>query len=89
MLQRLNGCHNGQRGAALAAHTYPAQAGWIDLALPGKWAKEGAATRTPIVVAIPHVMTTDCQYSKGPEARHDPACKGCKWKAPEPCQKTS
>ncbi len=37
--------------------------------------KPEAGTRLPRIVQIPHVMTTDCQFTRlNPE---DPGCAGC------------
>ena len=40
--------------------------------------KPDADTRTPRMVKVPHVMTTDCQYTK--HNPNDPQCAGCEWK---------
>lgn len=75
-----NGCYDGQRGDALAAHTYPAQDGWIEQPLGSAETAQGVTTRIPRIVQVPHVMTTECQYSI--HTRADPKCEGCKRKAP-------
>ena len=75
MTARRNGCYNGQRGAALAAHTYPVQDGWVDI-VDGDLVD--LPTRLPVIRQQAHVMTTDCQYSI--RTTDDPGCVGCKWK---------
>lgn len=64
------GCLNAPRPAAGAA-THLAQAGWSDTFRDGF----GAPHRTPVMVEIHHVMTTECQYTKQHAA--DPGCAGC------------
>lgn len=77
---KLNACHN----RAPFADSYPAQDGWFSTGLQTPDGREH--TRLPIIVAVPHVMTKDCQYSiRTP----DPKCTGCRWnqqeKQPQVC----
>jgi hypothetical protein len=63
------GCHGKPRPSAQSQHL--AQSGYSD-----GWRPEFAAvSRTPIWVKVPHVMTTDCQYTKMHAS--DPECSGC------------
>lgn len=64
-----NGCFNKPRPVA-GAVTHLAQAGWSETFRDGF----GAPHRTPILVDIKHVMTTECQYTL---TTPDPACAGC------------
>jgi hypothetical protein len=40
-------------------------------------------TRTPRMVSIKHVNTTDCQYLHSTLGKADLGCTGCKWKTTE------
>ncbi len=54
----------------------PSMKDWYH-AQDGYWqmSKPEAGTRLPRIVQIPHVMTTDCQFTRlNPE---DPGCTGC------------
>ena len=44
---------------------------------------QDGVTRTPRMIAVPHHMTTECQYSRDPMGlgQKDPRCEGCRWKA--------
>ena len=66
-----NGCYNRE---PLEGRTYPVQNGWRYTTQP-----DGTETREPVIERQPHVMTTDCQYSR--ETTADPSCTGCirKW----------
>ena len=41
-----------------------------------------SASRLQKLVDVPHVMTTDCQYTKTDLGKTDPKCEGCKHKEP-------
>ena len=40
-------------------------------------------TRTPRMIAVPHVMTTDCQFTHTELGKIDAKCAGCLWKHKE------
>ena len=69
-----HGCYNR---APLEGRTYPVQNGWRYVSRPGQ-----GSTRDPVIQHVPHVMTTDCQYSQ--RTTDDPSCTGCirKWTGP-------
>lgn len=64
-----HGCHN--KPGPTRSTTYLAQDGYEPAVSQGN----GNYTRTPRYVLVPHVMTTECQYTRG--TPDDPRCKGC------------
>jgi hypothetical protein len=63
------GCHNKPRPGAKTFHL--AQSGYRN-----GWSPEHAAVaREAFWVRVPHVMSTDCQYTKTHAS--DPGCSGC------------
>lgn len=74
-MTRLNGCHNRPRPTA--ATSYQAQAGWeyrnVLCAEPYE-APRDEPTRIPVLVDIPHVMSTECRYDA---SATDQGCVAC------------
>lgn len=66
--QKLNGCNNKPRPTAET--TYPAQDGYIDTVKTA----DLKPTRLPLMVGVPHRMSTTCQYDK---SETDKGCTGC------------
>lgn len=46
------------------------------------WYMDGV-TRTPRLVAVPHRMAKDCQYTHTTLGQNDARCVGCKWRVTE------
>lgn len=68
MTTRLNGCNNKPRPTP--EKTYMAQDGYNQ----GVKTALEIPTRLPLMVAVPHRMTTTCQYDK---SETDKGCAGC------------
>ena len=64
------GCHNRE-----PFHPYHhAQDGYHPMSKPE------AASRLPNIIKVPHVMTSECQYTKTELGQTDPKCVDCKHK---------
>ncbi len=74
MPARKHGCFNR---APLEGRSYPVQDGWVYQPMTAT-----ETTRAAVIKRVPHVMTTDCQYSQ--HTTDDPGCTDCirKWSGP-------
>lgn len=71
---RYPGCWNKPRPTT--STTYTAQAGWRE------YEERGEVIRVPVLVLIPHRMSTTCQYDK---SATDAGCSGCVHGEQRPC----